>query len=54
MMWITANIGTVAVLVLLVVIVGFAVASIVNDRKKGKSCGCGCEHCAMSKSCHKT
>ncbi len=50
--WLTAYGGTVAVILLVAAVVGFAVYSIVRDRKQGKSsCGCGCATCPMSGSC---
>ena len=41
------NIGTLAVLIILLVIVGFSVRTMIMDKKKGKSCtGCaGCDSC---------
>ncbi len=44
--FITTNIGTIITAAVLIIAVGAAIASIVNDRKKGKGCGCGCENCA--------
>ena len=52
--WITANLGTVAVILILVGIVTAIIAKMKKDKKQGKtSCGCGCEHCAMHEMCHK-
>ena len=43
------NIGTVAVLATLVLIV----VSIIRNKKRGVgSCGCGCDSCPMSDKCH--
>ena len=43
------NIGTLAVLVILLVVVGFSVRTMIMDKKKGKSCT-GCSGCGDS--CH--
>jgi hypothetical protein len=52
MEFITQNIGTVAVLLVLAVIVGLIINKIRKDKKLGKgSCGCGCSSCAMKDSC---
>ncbi len=39
--------GTIAVLVILIVIVGLIVKSMINDKKAGKSISCGgnCKNC---------
>ncbi len=52
--FIIENIGTIIVSLILVAIVSFAVASMIRDKKKGKSCTCGgsCSGCAMSGRCH--
>lgn len=45
---------TVLVIAIIVVIVAFAVFSIVRDKKKGKcSCGNSCSSCGMNGMCHK-
>ena len=54
MEWIAANLGTIVVGLVLLIIVGLIVFKLVRDKKKGKSnCGCGCSNCAMKGSCHK-
>ena len=51
--WISENIGTIVICAVLVAAVAAAIVKMVRDKKKGKSsCGCGCEGCAMSDSCH--
>ena len=50
--WIGENAGTIAVCLVLAGIVALAVRSVIRDRKKGGSCGCGCAACAMRESCH--
>lgn len=45
-------IPTVIICIVLAAIVALAVISIIRDRKKGKSCSCGCQNCAMSGMCH--
>ncbi len=52
--WISENIGSIVIFIVLAAIVAGAVGSLVRDKKKGKSsCGNNCAHCAMSGSCHK-
>ncbi|MBQ2557871.1 MAG: FeoB-associated Cys-rich membrane protein [Lachnospiraceae bacterium] len=52
--WLTENIGTIIVLVIVLACAGFAAWKIVRDRRNGKSsCGCGCANCAMHEMCHK-
>jgi hypothetical protein len=49
--FISANIGTIVVGLVLLVIVGAIIRNMINNKKKGKSsCGCGCEGC--SHKCH--
>lgn len=52
--WIAANIGTILICLVLLLVVAAIIVSLVRDKKKGKSsCGGNCAHCAMSGSCHK-
>ena len=52
MEFITQNMGTIAVLLVLAVIVGLVIFKMRKDKKEGKgSCGCGCGGCAMKDSC---
>ena len=52
--WLTANLGTIVVSLILICIVAAIIIGMVRDKKKGKGgCGCGCEHCAMHGKCHK-
>ena len=49
--WLVENAATVILCALLVLIVAAVIVKMVRDKKKGKhSCGCGCEHCALSDS----
>ncbi len=51
--WLAENIGTIVVLILLIIIVGAIIASMIKDKKQGRtSCGCGCANCAMKGKCH--
>ena len=51
--WITENLSTIVVSLILVLIVAVIIRKLVRDKKKGKSsCGCNCAHCAMAESCH--
>ena len=52
--WITENLSTIVVSLILVLVVAVIIRKLVRDKKKGKSsCGCNCAHCAMAESCHK-
>jgi len=52
--WISNNLGTILITLVLILIVAGVIYSIVRDKKKGKSlCGGNCGHCAMGCSCHK-
>ena len=51
--WLTQNIGTILISLLLALIVGGIVYSMIKDKRKGRSsCGCGCANCAMAGKCH--
>ena len=51
--WITANIGTIVVALIVAGILAAIIVSIVKDKKAGIStCGCGFENCAMKGKCH--
>ncbi len=52
--WLSANIGTLIAGALLIAVVCAAAASVIKDKKKGRStCGSNCAHCAMAGSCHR-
>ena len=52
--WVSENLGTIVISVVLLAIVAAIIASMIRDKKKGKStCGNNCSHCALSGSCHK-
>lgn len=52
--FISNNIGTILISVLLLGIVSAIIIKTVRNKKQGKtSCGCGCSTCAMSDICHK-
>ena len=49
-----ANIGTIIVALILLIVLSLVAYKVIKDKKKGKSsCGCGCANCPMSGSCHK-
>ncbi|MBO4680553.1 MAG: FeoB-associated Cys-rich membrane protein [Clostridiales bacterium] len=51
--WLTQNIGTILISLMLALIVGGIVYSMIKDKRKGRSsCGCGCANCAMAGKCH--
>ena len=48
-----SNIGTIIVSLILLIIVGFAVRSLISNKNNGKSsCGCGCANCPSAGICH--
>ena len=52
--WITANIGTIVISLILIAAVALAVRSIIVRKKSGRcSCGDSCGGCPMSGNCHK-
>ncbi|MBQ1451162.1 MAG: FeoB-associated Cys-rich membrane protein [Clostridia bacterium] len=52
--WISANIGTIVVILVVAAIVGLIIRQMIKNKKVGKTnCGCGCENCSMSEICHK-
>lgn len=53
LVWLSANIGTILISLVLLSVVITVIAVMRKDKKKGKSpCGCNCAHCPMSGSCH--
>nr|WP_317412514.1 FeoB-associated Cys-rich membrane protein [uncultured Solibaculum sp.] len=52
--FLTQNLSTILIGVILLAIVILVVVKLMRDRKKGKSsCGCGCSNCPNSSICHK-
>ncbi len=43
---------TILIIIALAIVVALAVRSVIRNKKKGGSCGCGCSSCPMSGSCH--
>ena len=51
--WLSANLGTILVCLVLIAVVAAIVIHLIRSRRKGKTtCGCGCANCAMSRYCH--
>lgn len=51
--WVTANLGTILVAVILLAIVFLTSTYLIRQKRAGKSsCGCNCAHCAMHGACH--
>lgn len=50
--WLSANIGNIIVTALILLAVFLAIRSVIRAKKSGKSCGCGCQNCAMQGKCH--
>ena len=52
--WLSANWGTILVILVLAVVVALIVRTLIRDKKAGRSsCGAGCAGCAMKGSCHR-
>ena len=50
--WLSANLVNLVIVAVLVLIVSFAIRSMIRDRKAGKSsCGCNCASCGACGSC---
>ncbi|MBO4560168.1 MAG: FeoB-associated Cys-rich membrane protein [Lachnospiraceae bacterium] len=50
--WFSANLGTILVTILLILIVTGIIRSMIKDKKQGKStCGGNCAHCKMCTAC---
>ena len=52
--WLVQNTATIAVILVIAVFCVFAVMRLVRNKKKGKSCSCGCDGCIHSGNCSKT
>ena len=51
--WLSANIGTVLITLLLIAAVAVIIVNLRKDKKKGvPACGGNCAHCAMCGACH--
>ncbi|MBO4845166.1 MAG: FeoB-associated Cys-rich membrane protein [Lachnospiraceae bacterium] len=51
--WLTANIGTIFVAIILIVIISLAVYSMIKNKQEGRSsCGCKCSSCPMGGTCN--
>ena len=51
--WITQNIGTLLVILVLAAVVAAVIIKMVRDKRQGRSsCGHNCSHCAMAGTCH--
>lgn len=52
--WISANIGTILISLVLLAVVALIIRSMVHDKKQGKSsCGGNCASCGGCCACHK-
>ena len=49
--FITENIGSIIVFIVVAAIIGFAIYKQVKNKKNGNSCGCGCSGCSGCSSC---
>ena len=50
--FISENIGSILVLLLVVAVIGALLFGFIRNKKKGvSSCSCGCSDCPMGKSC---
>lgn len=52
--WISMNIGTILISLVLLAVVGLIIRSMIRQKKQGKSsCGGNCAACAACGACHK-
>ncbi len=52
--WLSYNLGTIIVSVILILIIAAIIRSLVRNKKAGRnSCGCNCSSCALHGTCHK-
>jgi cell division protein FtsW (lipid II flippase) len=52
--WLSENIGTIIVCLVLIAIVALVVRSMIRKKKNGcTSCSCGCSGCAAQSKCNK-
>ena len=52
--WFAANLGTILISLVLLVLVFLIVRYLLRQKKSGtSSCGCNCAHCALHGQCHK-
>lgn len=55
LLWLKANLATIIISVILVIIVALVIRKMIKDKRQGKSsCGCGCANCALKGRCHST
>jgi len=53
MKFLTDNLGTIIVTLIVLVIVSLIIIKMIKDKKHGKSsCGCDCKNCPNSPYCH--
>ncbi len=53
--FITENLGTILIGVVLAAIVAAIIVALVRKKKSGRTaCSCGCQNCAMRDACHKS
>ncbi|MGI5896619.1 MAG: FeoB-associated Cys-rich membrane protein [Oscillospiraceae bacterium] len=51
--WLSENISSILIGVVLLAVVAAVILYMVRNRRKGKSsCGCGCAGCSMNGCCH--
>ncbi len=52
--WISVNLGTIVVSLILIIVVSAVVFKMIKDKKNGiSSCGGNCAHCKMCAACRK-
>lgn len=50
--WLTENMATIIISVVLVIVVGAVIVNMVRGKRKGKAaCGCGCASCPSGSCC---
>lgn len=53
MQWLANNLSTIIIALVVAGAIAAIIVAMIRSKKKGKtSCGCGCDGCPMSGSCH--
>ncbi|MCC8022989.1 MAG: FeoB-associated Cys-rich membrane protein [Clostridiales bacterium] len=51
--FLTENLATILISLVMLGLIALAIRKMRRDKKKGASCGCGCDQCPSADMCHK-